>query len=441
LKKLDVSGNGHIPFPALFHRRYVLEISLIPQQITQIFQQLLDPAFLSEISVLLVLLVVGYSAYKFTLKVLLPKLTKFTESSQNRWDNVFIEKKVFRYLAHLVPATLFYSFGPMILDKHPVSAAAIQHVASLYIILVLLFAVNATLNAGLAIYQQFPISQRFPLKGFVQAFKIILFLAGGILVLSILTGKSPLVFFSGLGAMTAVVMLIFKDAILGFVAGIQLTANNMVRKGDWIEMPQFGADGDVLDVSLTTVKVQNWDKTITSIPAYALISHSFKNWRGMQESGGRRIKRAIYIDMNSIRFCDDEMLQRFFRIHLIRDYLERKQADLVKYNQSQGIDPSCPVNGRRLTNIGTFRAYVEAYLKHHPKIHQGMTFLVRQLNPGENGLPLEIYVFSNDQVWANYEAIQSDIFDHLLAALPEFDLHVFQNPTGADLRSWGRMSK
>ncbi|NOY54245.1 MAG: mechanosensitive ion channel [Deltaproteobacteria bacterium] len=399
-------------------------------------QQGFDPAVLFEIVAFFVLLLAGYAAYKFTLKILLPRIAKLATASRNQWDNIFIENRVLHYLAHLVPATLFYQFGPILLRDQPVPASLFREFVFLYIVLVLLLAANATLNAGLEIYQQFPVSQRFPLKGFVQALKIILFLAGSILLLSILTGKSPLVFFSGLGAMTAVLMLVFKDAILGFVAGIQLTANNMVRKGDWIEMPQFGADGDVLDVSLTTVKVQNWDKTITSIPAYALISQSFKNWRGMEESGGRRIKRAIHIDMNSIRFCDEGMLDRFSHIQYLRDYLDEKRKALSDYNRRLGVDPSVLVNGRRLTNIGTFRAYVREYLKHHPKIHQGMTFLVRQLNPGPTGLPLEIYVFSNDQVWANYEEIQSDIFDHLLAALPEFDLNVFQNPTGADLRAW-----
>ncbi len=417
-----------------------MSFSSLARQISHTLHRIPHLALLGEVLSFLLLLLAGYAAYKFTLKILLPRISRLAAASRNRWDNVFIEQRVLQYLAHLVPAALFYQFGPVLLRGQPLFSSLFREVVVLYIVLVLLLAANAMLNAGLAIYQQFPVSQRFPLKGFVQALKIILFLAGAILVLSILTGKSPLVFFSGLGAMTAVLMLVFKDAILGFVAGIQLTANNMVRKGDWIEMPQFGADGDVLDVSLTTVKVQNWDKTITSIPAYALISQSFKNWRGMQESGGRRIKRAIHIDMNSIRFCDDEMLDRFSRIQYIRDYLREKQEELASYNQALAADATSPVNGRRLTNIGTFRAYVKAYLKHHPKIHPGMTFLVRQLNPGEYGLPLEIYVFSKDQVWANYEEIQSDIFDHLLAALPEFGLHVFQNPTGADLRSW-KLSK
>jgi miniconductance mechanosensitive channel len=227
---------------------------------------------------------------------------------------------------------------------------------------------------------------------------------------------------------------VFKDPILGFAAGIQLSANKMVMIGDWVEMPKYDADGDVIEVGLTTVKVQNWDKTITMIPTYSLISESFKNWRGMQDSGGRRIKRSIHIDISSIRFCTGEMLERFAKIQYISDYIAEKKEEVAAHNQTHRVDTSILVNGRHLTNVGTFRAYVEAYLRHHPLINQEMTFLVRQLAPTEHGLPIEIYVFSRDKVWANYEAIQADIFDHLLAVVPEFDLQVFQNPTGSDFQ-------
>jgi len=233
--------------------------------------------------------------------------------------------------------------------------------------------------------------------------------------------------------MTAVLMLIFKDSILGLVAGVQLSFNDMVRIGDWIEMPNFGADGDVMDITLNTVKVQNWDKTISTIPAYAMISNSFKNWRGMSESGGRRIKRSLSIDMNSIRFCTAEMIERFKKIQYITEYIEKKSIELESYNKEYNIDDSTLVNGRRLTNVGTFRAYIQAYLKNHPMIHKDMTFLVRQLKPTETGLPIEIYVFSTDQNWVNYEGIQADIFDHLLAILPAFDLRVHQTPTVDDV--------
>jgi miniconductance mechanosensitive channel len=256
-------------------------------------------------------------------------------------------------------------------------------------------------------------------------------------VLSLVLGRNPFVLLTGLGAMTAVLMLIFKDAILGLVAGVQLSANRMVSLGDWIEMPKYGADGDVIDVALTTVKVQNWDKTITTIPTYALISESFKNWRGMSESGGRRIKRAVQIDIASIRFCDDDMLARYARIQHVSKYLADKQDELTRWNADHGVDASSAANGRRLTNVGTFRAYVVAYLRHHPLIHQDMTFLVRQLAPTAEGLPIEIYVFSRDQRWSYYEDLQADIFDHVLAVAREFDLRVFQRPAGSDFRQLG----
>jgi miniconductance mechanosensitive channel len=238
---------------------------------------------------------------------------------------------------------------------------------------------------------------------------------------------------SGLGAMTAVLMLIFKDPILGFAAGIQLISNRMLKPGDWIEMPKYGADGDVIDITLTTVKVRNFDRTITTIPTYALINDSFKNWRGMQESRGRRIKRAIYIDMNTIRFCSPEMLERFSTIRYIADYMQRKNQELEKYNAERGIESRDAANARRLTNIGTFRAYVYAYLQNHPMINTEMTFLIRQLAPTQHGLPLEVYVFCRDKEWTNYEAVQSDVFDHLLAIAGEFDLKVYQYPSGADI--------
>jgi miniconductance mechanosensitive channel len=235
--------------------------------------------------------------------------------------------------------------------------------------------------------------------------------------------------------LAAVLLLVFRDTILGFVASIQLSANNMVKPGDWIEMPSHNADGTVLDISLNTVKVQNWDKTIATVPTYALVSESFRNWKGMEESGGRRIKRSINIDMNSVRFVDDELAEKFKKIHLLKAYVESREEEILKYNEENKIDGSILVNGRRMTNLGTFRKYVEEYLRKHPKIHNDMTFLVRQLQPDERGLPIEIYVFSNDQAWANYETIQADIFDHILAVIPEFELRVFQNPSGRDFQN------
>ncbi len=238
-----------------------------------------------------------------------------------------------------------------------------------------------------------------------------------------------------MGVVASVLMLVFKDAILGFVAGIQLSANHMISRGDWIEMPKYGADGDVIDIALTTVKVQNWDKTITTIPTYALISDSFKNWRGMSESGGRRIKRSVMIDINTIRFCDDEMIERFAKTRYLADYIREKREELSAWNRKHHVDDGVAVNVRHLTNVGTFRAYILHYLRNHPKVNQEMTLLVRQLAPTANGLPIEIYCFSSDRAWANYEDIQADIFDHILAVAPEFGLRVFQLPSGSDLRS------
>jgi len=293
----------------------------------------------------------------------------------------------------------------------------------------------AFLDSLAEIFDTLEFSRMAPVKSFIQVAKILLYFFVGIFILSIILGKSPAFFLGGLGALAAVMMLVFKDSILGLVAGIQLSANKMLRIGDWIEMPKYGADGDVIDVSLTTVKVQNWDKTITSIPAFALVSNSFKNWRGMSESGGRRIKRSIFIDMSTIRFCNEEMLRRFRKFHFIAEYIEKKKSELSTINKDGHIDDSELVNGRRMTNIGTFRAYLYYYLRNHEKISNKMTFLIRQLQPTKEGLPIEIYVFSNDIVWANYEAIQADIFDHILACINQFDLKVFQNPTGSDFKS------
>jgi miniconductance mechanosensitive channel len=314
----------------------------------------------------------------------------------------------------------------------------LQRFAMVYMMIAGLYAFNGFLNAINEIYRSFEVSRQRPIKGYVQIVKILISIFIIIIALATILGRSPWLLLSGLGALTAVLILVFKDSILGFIASIQLTSNDMVRIGDWIEMPKYGADGDVIDVTLHTVKVQNWDKTISTIPTYTLISDSFINWRGMSDSGGRRIKRAIYIDMTSVKFCTPEMLDRFEKYQLLGDYIKSKKQEIVEYNRAHQIDTSELINGRNLTNIGTLRAYISAYLRHHPKIHQDMTFLIRHLQPGEFGLPLEIYVFSNDQEWVNYEAIQADIFDHILAVLPMFELRVFQRPTGFDMQALGK---
>jgi miniconductance mechanosensitive channel len=297
----------------------------------------------------------------------------------------------------------------------------------------LMLALTAAISAGNQIYESYPISRRRPIKGFIQLAKIAVYIFSAIVVIGILIGESPIILLGGLGAMTAVLLLIFKDTILSLVASIQLTGQDLIRPGDWLEMPQFGADGDVIDVALYTVTVQNFDKTIITIPTHRLISDSFRNWRGMRESGGRRIKRSINIDVNSIRVLTDSELKRFKGFALLKDYIATKEADLAAYNKNLGDAGEAGVNLRRLTNVGTFRAYIRSYLRNHPKIRPDMTLLVRQLEPGSEGLPIQVYAFSNDTNWARYEDIQSDIFDHIYSIAPEFGLRIFQKPAGADL--------
>jgi miniconductance mechanosensitive channel len=302
------------------------------------------------------------------------------------------------------------------------------------------FLIFLSFNSLHDIYQTFSVSGDIPLKGFAQVLKIILYGTGLILVISVLLDRSPIYLLSGLGALTAVLMLVFKDPILGFAGGIQLISNRMLKNGDWIEMPRYGADGDVMDITLTTVKVCNFDNTITTIPTYALINDSFKNWRGMQESQGRRIKRALHIDVNSIKFCTSEMLERYAGFHHISEYIAQKKLELVQHNAVLGDHVHHAANTRRLTNIGTFRAYAAAFLQSHPMINTDLTCMVRQLAPTQNGLPLEIYAFCKDKVWSNYEAVQADIFDHLLAIVPAFDLKIYQYPSGSEIRQFVRRS-
>ena len=369
-------------------------------------------------------------------RLILAVVKSLVSRSRTTWDDALVQRRVFSKLSHLAPALVLYTGMPLALEGYGLLTSLHSSAALIYMILVAVLVVDSLLNAVQDIYGTYEISREVPIKSFLQVLKLVMYFVSGILILSIILDRTPLYFLSGLGALTAVLMLIFKDAILGFVAGIQLTANRMVAPGDWIEMPRYGADGDVVEMTLTTVKVQNWDKTITTVPTYALISESFKNWRGMQQSGGRRIKRAIHIDMNSIRFCTEEMIGRFSKIQYISKYVETKRAELAEHNRSAKVDDSSLANGRRMTNIGTFRAYVQAYLQNHPMVSQEMTLIIRQLAPGEHGLPIEIYVFCTDIRWAHYEAIQADIFDHILAVLPEFDLRIFQTLSGSDFQAF-----
>lgn len=387
--------------------------------------------YLGWIGIAIGIFILAYLCNYIAKKFLLAGITYVVKKSRTKWDDYLLQRKVFTRLSHMAPALVIYFSAPLF----PPIQDYLQRFSMVYMTLVGLLVFNSFLNAVVDIYRTFEASKQRPIKGFVQVAKIIVFVFVGIYVLTTLMNRSAWPLLSGLGAMTAVIILVFKDSILGLVASIQLSSNDMVRIGDWIEMPKYGADGDVIDVTLNTVKVRNWDKTVTTIPAYALISDSFRNWRGMSESGGRRIKRALNIDMGSIKFCTPEMLDRFEKFQLVADHIKSKRKEITEYNKEHTIDTSELINGRNLTNIGTFRAYIVAYLRNHPKIHQDMTFLIRHRQPTEYGLPIEIYVFSNDQVWANYEAIQADIFDHILAVVPIFELRLFQNPSGSDFRA------
>lgn len=383
---------------------------------------------------IIIILIVAWVADFVTRKIILQVLKKMAKRTKSTWDDILLEKKVFNRLAHIVPAIIIYYTIPFVLADFEILLSVILIGIKIYLVLMVLLSIDGVINSFYQIYNTLEVSKTRPIKGYVQVIKIIIYFVAIIFIISIVRQKPPDKILAGLGAMAAVLMLVFKDTILGFVASIQLSANDMVRPGDWISMPSHGADGDVIDITLNTVKIQNFDKTISTIPTYALVSESFSNWRGMQESGGRRIKRHILLDMKSVKFCDDKMIQKFKKINRLKDYIALKEKELEDFNKESGIDNTVLVNGRRMTNIGTFRKYLEEYLKNHPKIHLGMTLLVRQLQPTEKGVPIEIYVFTNDNAWANYESIQADIFDHILAVIPEFELSVFQNPTGEDFK-------
>jgi len=385
--------------------------------------------YLSNLIAIIIIIFISLIVDIITKKVLLKALKLYIGRSKNKWDDILLKNKVFEILARIAPMLVIYIFAPVFSNYR----VWIQRFVFCYSIIIVLLAIGKILDAVNDIYTSFEVSKARPIKGYLQTIKIFLYCIGAIVIISVIIDRSPWALLSGIGAATAVTMLIFQNSILGLVATIQLSSNDMLKIGDWIEMPQYGADGDVIDISLHTVKVQNWDKTITTIPTHKLISESFKNWRGMKESGGRRIKRAIYVDMTSIKFCTEEMLKRFEKIEYIKEYLDNKKREIEAYNKEHNIDLSSIVNGRHLTNIGIFRAYLEHYLKNHPKLNKNMTQIVRQLQPTEKGLPLEIYAFTNDTDWVNYEAVQSDIFDHIFAVIPEFDLRIYQGVSGYDL--------
>jgi len=388
-----------------------------------------------DVAGFLMVLLISIIAFFIVRRVIVNIIHRVTKKTKTDWDDIMAEQKVFSRLAYFIPAWIIHSSVPLVLNEYEMIINVVQSGVSIYIWVLIALMISSVLFSINKIYETFEVAKHKPIKGYVLFIRIVVWLVAAICIIAILLGKNPSAIFVGLSAFAAVLILVFRDTILGLVGSVQLSSNDMVRIGDWISMPSQNADGTVTDISLTTVKVQNWDKTISTIPTYSLITNSFQNWRGMEESGGRRIKRSINIDMHSVKFCTPEMLEKYSKIQLLSEFIATKQKELKSYNESNNIDNSVLVNGRRQTNIGVFRAYLEKYLNSLSDISDKMTFLVRQLQPSDKGIPIEIYVFSKIQAWADYEAIQADIFDHILAIIPEFELSSYQAPSGSDIRA------
>lgn len=406
--------------------------------VDKIYQFLLDagvsPALaslLDEVISMTLLLILAWASDIFSRLIIHKVVERFARFTSSKWDDIFLEHKVFRHLVHIIPGIVVALATPIAV-RSELWASIFQKGAHIFIVVALMKAVHSATKALTDIYSLSEDYSNKPIKVIFQIVAVIAYFIGGIIILSIVINKEFTSLFAALGASMAILLLIFKDSILGFVAGWQLSANDMLRQGDWITVPKYGADGDVEEISLYSVKVRNFDKTIITIPPYSLVSDSFQNWRGMQESGGRRVKRSISIDMNSIKFCTPEMLERFRKIRYIKDYIDKTQEEIEAYNIENEVDNSILVNGRRQTNIGVFRAYLQEYLNRHPEINQELTCIVRQLQPNERGIPVELYFFIRNKEWAYYERVQCDIFDHVLAIVPQFELKVFQYPTGGE---------
>jgi miniconductance mechanosensitive channel len=419
---------GKIPY-ILMIKSVVNQIALWLKQ-QGVSEQFTD-SFATVLLFIIFILISGIT-YFIARKILLTIVIRATRKTETKWDDVLLEKKFFIYLANLLPVYIIYILTPSVFENYPKTISTLHILLTISMVVLFILAINAFLNSVAVIYQDFSVAKSKPIKGYVQVVKIFVVFIGIIVIIANLFGKNPIGLIGGLGAFSAVLMLVFKDPILGFASGIQLSVNKMLAPGDWISLPKYDIDGTVIDIALTTVKVQNFDKSISTIPTYVLISESFKNNKGIEESGGRRIKRSLNIDMKSVKFCTPEMLQKFSKIEYVKDYVESKQVELKKYNLEKNIDDSVLVNGRRQTNIGVFRAYLMGYLREHPAIHDEMPFLVRQLQPSEKGIPIEIVGFSRLLDWTQYENLQSDIFDHILAVIPEFELRLFQNRTGEE---------
>ncbi len=390
---------------------------------------------LSVTIIIATIAVLSWLANYLTKNILLKIVTRLVKKTKTQLDDILLEKKVFHKLSHFAPAIIIYFTIEFAFPDAPGTVAFLKQLTFIYMLFVCLLVINAFLSAINSIYDiTIGKNKGTSIKSYIQVLKIIITIIFILIMLSLLLNKEIGYFLTGMGAMTAIFMLVFKDSILGLVGGIQLTTNDMIRIGDWIEMPSRNADGDVIEVTLNTVKIRNFDMTISTIPTYALVSESYRNWRGMSESGGRRIMRNIYIDQKSVKFCTQEMLDKFSEFYLLKDYIATKITEIEEYNKKHGLINNTVVNGRKLTNLGMFRQYIKMYLKNNQNINQDMLSLVRHLAISEKGIPMQVYTFSRLKSWPEYEAVQADIFDHLLAIIPEFELKVFQLPTGEDIK-------
>lgn len=391
--------------------------------------------YLRLVVLLAVLCIIAAGAYFITKKIVVRFIYNLFRRSPIKWDDILVENNVLNHLSHLVPAIFVRMFSRMIFKDFESLIPVLEKATDIYLIIVITLIISSLIKTSEMIFARMPAFIDKPVASYFQLLRIIIYIAAGIFVLSILIEQSPMYLLSAFGAMTAITMLVFKDTILGLVASIQISSSDMVRVGDWIEMPKYNADGDVIAMNLNTIKIQNWDKTITTIPTYYLITDSFKNWRGMSEGGGRRIKRSIFINVNSVKFVSPEDRERFKQFQLVSDFISERQQEIESYNKVNKINTKELINGRRMTNLGVFRQYIALYLKNHPMINHDMTLLVRQLSAEDRGIPLEIYCFTTTTAWAEYEGIQSDIFDHLFAAAAFFDVEIFQQPGGRDITS------
>lgn len=393
-----------------------------------------DHKFLWMLAMLGILVVLFVLTWYLTRLILLAIIKTIALRSKTRFDDLLVEKKFFKSLAHILPLLFLDYFFSITFISFPKILEFSLRLNDFLIVLVILSSIRRLFNAIRVVLEDKPYFSDKPIGAYIQTVKLIITIIFIIIMLSVLTGQSPLFFLTSLGAMTAILLLIFKDTILGFVGSIQISANDMLRIGDWVTMEKYGADGDVVEINLTTVKVQNFDMTITTIPTYSFISDSFKNWRGMSDSGGRRIKRSLNIKIESIKFADDELIERLSKVKLLSDFIIEQQNEVEKYNKKHGLVDEYQINARRPTNVGLFRNYVQYYLENNSELNQQMSLMVRQLQPSSKGLPIELYCFSKTKVWAEYEVVMADIFDHLFAVVKRFDLQIHEEITGSDLR-------